>query len=266
MNRFTDLFGAPRPIIGVIHLPALPGSSASPGLGEVLKRALTDLAALEGGGVHGVLVSNDGDEPRRMKAGAETISALTRVAHEIVHASNGVKVGVQVLLNDPDASVAVAHMAGAAFIRTDFFVDPMQRPEYGAIEIATKRLVEYRASLGARDVLILADVQVKYAQMIDPRPLAESAAEAAECAADAIVVTGSVTGEAPVWTSVREAKQGAGRCPVLVGSGLDLSDAADLLRTADGAIVGTSLKTGAYVDAGKVRALMTAVGALDSLP
>ncbi|MDP6604827.1 MAG: BtpA/SgcQ family protein [Dehalococcoidia bacterium] len=266
MNRFADLFSAPRPIIGVIHLPALPGSTGSPGLGEVLKRALTDLAALEGGGVHGVLVSNDGDQPRRLKAGADTISALTRVAHEIVLASNGVKVGVQVLLNDPEASVAVAQMAGASFIRTDFFVDAMQRPEYGPIEIAPQQLVEYRAGIGAGDLLILADVQVKYAQMIDPRPLADSAAQAVECAADAIVVTGSVTGEAPAWASLREAKQGAGHCPVLVGSGLDLSNAADLLRTADGAIVGTSLKTGAYVDAGKVRALMAAVSALDSRP
>jgi uncharacterized protein len=43
---------------------------------------------------------------------------------------------------------------------------------------------------------------------------------------------------------------------VLIGSGLDAANAASLLAVADGAIVGTSLKTGEYVDAGKVAALV----------
>ena len=260
--RFTDLFRAPKPIIGVIHLPALPGSGHSPGLGEILKKALRDFSALEHGGVQGVLVVNDADEPRRLKAGPETISTMTRVTRELVLASGGPTIGAQILLNDPEASLAVAHMAGASFIRTDYFVDSMERSEYGPIEIDPKRLVEYRASLGARDVLILADIQVKYARMIVRRPLAESAAQATDCSADAIIVTGSVTGEAPPTSSVGEAKRAAGHCPVLVGSGLDASNAAELLRAADGAIVGTSLKTGPYVDAARVAELMAVVHGL----
>ncbi len=256
MTRFSDLFLAPTPIIGVIHLPALPGSGNSPGLGEILKKAHRDFSAFEHGGVDGVLVVNDEDEPRRLKAGPETVSTLTRVTRELVLASSGPNIGAQILLNDPEASLATAHMAGASFIRTDYFVDPMERPEFGPMEINSGRLLEYRASIGARDVLILADIQVKYAQMIDTRPLAESAAQATECAADAIIVTGSVTGEPPPVAAIVEAKQGAGHCPVLVGSGLDASNAAELLRAADGAIVGTSLRNGAYVDASKVGELM----------
>ena len=264
MTRFTDRFPAPKPIIGVIHLPALPGSGNSPGLGEILKKALRDFSALEHGGIHGVLVVNDEDEPRRLKAGPETISTLTRVTRELVLASSGPTIGAQILLNDPEASLATAHMAGASFIRTDYFVDPMERPEFGPMEIDPQRLLEYRASIGARDVLILADIQVKYAQMIDTRPLAESATQATDCAADAIIVTGAVTGEPPPAAAVVEAKRGAGHCPVLIGSGLDASNAAELLRAADGAIVGTSLKSGAYVDASKVGALMGIVRGLGS--
>ncbi|HTL11021.1 MAG TPA: BtpA/SgcQ family protein, partial [Bdellovibrionota bacterium] len=56
-------------------------------------------------------------------------------------------------------------------------------------------------------------------------------------------------------------KAGAGDVPVWLGSGLDETNARELMSLADGAIVGTSLKTGAYIDADKVRRLMAAVSA-----
>ena len=90
------------------------------------------------------------------------------------------------------------------------------------------------------------------------RSLAESARLAREHRADAIVVTGSVTGDPPRPEDVAQAKAGAVDCPVLIGSGLDAANAASLLSLADGAIVGTSLKTGDHVDAGKVAALVAA--------
>ena len=78
---------------------------------------------------------------------------MTRVAGEVVHASTGSRIGIQLLLNDPEASLAVARMAGASFIRTDYFVDPMARPEYGPRAIDSSGLIEYRARIGARDVV-----------------------------------------------------------------------------------------------------------------
>ena len=61
--------------------------------------------------------------------------------------------------------------------------------------------------------------------------------------------------------SLREAKAGAADCPVLIGSGLDPENASALMSLADGAIVGTSLKTGAWVDARKVKNLVAAARA-----
>ena len=52
--RFYDLFGADKPIIGVIHLPALPGHPDSPGLDRVIGKALKDLNALEASGARHV--------------------------------------------------------------------------------------------------------------------------------------------------------------------------------------------------------------------
>lgn len=261
-NLFRELFDAPKPLIGVIHLPPLPGYPESPGIEVVVRKALTDLEALELGPVDGVLVENENDKPHRVEAARETIAAMTRVTRALVQRSRHAVVGVEILLNDPEASLAVAIASGARFIRTDYFVDPMERPEHGGrMRIDPKAVLDYRRRLGAEAVAIFADIQVKYARMLVERSLSESARLAAEAGADAIVVTGGVTGEPPERIDVGLARSGAGDIPVLIGSGLDASNAAGLLRVAHGAIVGTALKRGEHVDGEKVRALLRAARA-----
>jgi hypothetical protein len=191
-----------------------------------------------------------------VEAARETIAAMTRVTRELVARSSKTKVGAEILLNDPEASLAVASMSGAAFIRTDYFVDPMERPEHGgAMRIDPEALLTYRRDIGASNVLVLADVQVKYARMLVERSLEESARLAREHGADAVVVSGAATGQAPAVADVERAKRGAGKVPVLVGSGVDLENARALLAVADGAIVGTSLMHQGAIDARKVEAL-----------
>jgi uncharacterized protein len=254
-SRFADLFRSTRPIIGVIHLPPLPGFAASPGIDGVLEKALADQRALEAGGAHGVLVENEEDHPHEVVAGPATIAHMTRVTATLVaHAS--VPVGIEILLNDPRASLAVAAASGARFIRTDYFVDRMERPEYGEMLIDPDGVLAFRRRLGADHILVIADIQVKYARMLERRPLADSARIARVHGADAIVVTGTATGLAPLPAEIRDARNGAPDCPVLIGSGLDAGNTGTLLPFADGAIVGTSLKSGNHVDVHKVQVLV----------
>jgi uncharacterized protein len=255
-GRFADLFRSAKPIIGVIHLPPLPGFAGSPGVDGLLEKALADQRALEAGGVDAVLVENEEDHPHEIEASPSTIAHMTRVTSALVSRAS-VPVGVEILLNDPNASIAVAAASGARFIRTDYFVDRMERPEYGEMRIDPAAVLALRRRLQAEQILVFADVQVKYARMLEPRPLARSAALARDRGADAVVVTGSATGQAPDINGLREASAGASGCPVLIGSGLDVEHAA-LLVAAAGAIVGTSLKTGDRVDVAKVRALVAA--------
>jgi membrane complex biogenesis BtpA family protein len=241
MAAFRERFRTARPLIGVIHLPALPGYPDSAGLAAVVAHALAELAAYRVGGLDGVLVENEHDWPHRVEAARETVAVMTTVTHALVAAADRFPVGVEILLNDPEASLAVAHASGAGFIRTDYFADEMSRPEHGVMRIAPAEVMAYRDRIGAQRVLILADIQVKYAQMLAPRTLGESAREACELGADAIVVTGTRTGEPPAPEDVLAAREGSGDCPVLVGSGLAPENARALLEVADGAIVGTSL-------------------------
>lgn len=259
-ERFRNLFPQPKPIIGVIHLPPLPGYQTSPGIDSILAKARADLEAIESGPLAGVLVENEQDRPHRIRAERETIAVMTRVTRELVSRSRSAVVGAEILLNDPEASLAVARAAGASFIRTDYFVDPMEREEHGGrMHIDPEGLLRYRKTIGADDVLIFADIQVKYARMLVERTLTESARLAREKAADAIVVTGRITGDPPHVEEIRAAKEGADGTPVLVGSGLDTTNARELLTVADGAIVGTSLKTGDGIDPAKVKTLLEAI-------
>ena len=198
MGAFSAMFPATVPMIGVIHLPPLPGFAGSPGTDRLVQRALADAQVLAEAGADGVLVENEYDRPHEVASSARTVAVVTRIVTEVVRTVTRVPIGVELLLNDPCASIAVARASGASFIRTDYFVDRMSRPEHGgAMAIDPVGLLRYRESLGADHVLILADVQVKYAVMLEPRPVGASARDAHVHGADAVVVTGSRTGSEP---------------------------------------------------------------------
>lgn len=241
MSRFEALFSRSKPLIGMVALTPSPGYPSFTTIDAMVGCALADLEALESGGVDAVLVENDFDQPHTLIAGAEVIASMTRVTREVVRQAR-VPVGVEVLLNDWRASLSVAAAAGARFIRLDFFVDRV-RSKLGVIEPEPTAILDYRTQIKADDILIFADLQVKYSTPVDgPKPIGQSAREAAAAGADAVIVTGSETGIGPSVADLRAARSGG--VPVLIGSGLSPSNVAELAPEADGFIVGTSLRSG----------------------
>jgi hypothetical protein len=261
-NRFSALFATPKPLIGMIALRPSPGYPAFTSIDATIDAALADLDALQEGGVDAVLVENDFDQPHTLIAGAEVVTAMTRVTREVVSRAQ-VPVGVEVLLNDWRASLAVAAATGARFIRLDFFVDRV-RSKLGVIEPEPEAVIACRRAIRADAVLIFADLQVKYSTLADgPKPIEQSAREAAAAGADAVIITGSETGIGPSVADLRSARDGG--VPVLIGSGLSPANAAELAPNADGYIVGTSLRSGReatdHVVAARVAALVRAIQA-----
>lgn len=262
MIRFTELFASPKPVIGVVHLPPLPGFDGHPGMAAVIAHALADLRVLMAQKVDGVLIENEYDRPHQVSATPAVAAAMTEVMHAVVAASRDIVVGCEFLLNDPRSSLIVAAETGGRFIRSDYFVDRMSRPAYGEFTIDPEGLVAFRDG-AAPEVLILADIQVKYATMIEKRTLADSAKLAAMHRADAVVVTGNATGDAPSVASLCEAADGiaASGCeiPLLIGSGLNPRNAALLLGACDGAIVGTALMRDRKISADETARIMAEV-------
>jgi uncharacterized protein len=225
----------------MISLPPLPGFPGFRSIDHLIAVALADLDTLQAGGASGALVENDFDQPHTLVVGPEIIAAMTRVTREVA-ARALIPVGVQVLLNDWRASLAIAAASGAQFVRLDFFVDRV-RIKAGLVEPEPAQVAAYRAQIGAEHVALLTDLQVKYSTLEDgPKPLAQSAREAAQYGAAALIVTGPETAIGPQRDDLLAA-QSAG-LPVLIGSGLTPSNADALMPHADGAIVGTYLRSG----------------------
>lgn len=246
-------------IIGMIHLPPLPGYRKHPGMDEVIKHALNSLQILQTGGVDAVLVENEYDHPHQIKAGPEIIAGMSKVVSEIVKMSK-IPVGVEVLLNDPKASLAIAKVCGAKFIRTDYFVDKMWRKEYGEMEINPKALIAFKNKIKANDVKIFADVQVKYAKLLEKgKTIKQSVRQAIKAGADGVIVTGKISGQSPDLADLQEAKPSAGNFPVYVGSGFSVDNAGQLLKFCNGAIVGTSIKKNGIVNLRKIKELIQVV-------
>ena len=243
-------------IIGMIHLPATLAYDSWAGLEHFIKKAKKDLITLENAGFDGALIENDADHPCQIYGFADVVAPMSIVAHELKKDSK-IKLGIEVLLNDPKASLAIAKTCNLDFIRTDYFVDKMKRENYGEFEINAPDLLNYRHKIKADDVKIYADLQVKYATLIDKnKSIATSAKEAIKAGADGIIITGTKTGEKPLIDDLKIVKKILKHTSVFIGSGLSIDNAEELMVFADGAIVGTSIKTGEYVDINKAKNLM----------
>jgi len=242
---------ARRAIFGMVHLRALPGAPLFKSMSDVLELALHDANALAAGGCDGFVIENFGDRPfTRGRVEAETIAAMTRVITEIVREVR-LPFGVNVLRNDALSAVAIAAATGAAFIRVNIHTGAAVTDQ-GIIEGDAYATLRKRAAL-APDVLIFADHLVKHAT-----PMGEASAKDLRLRglADAIIVTGTETGAAADPSRLRELREMVD-APLLIGSGLTAENAEEF-ADADGAIVGTSIKTDGRVDAAKVEAVVRA--------
>jgi len=196
-GRMHDsLWGDKTPIVGVVHLPPLPGSPRWGGsIDELISIAAEDAGRLVDGGLDGVLVENFGDAPFFPgTVPPETLAAMAVVVKEIAGASS-VPVGVNILRNDAAGAVAVATAAGAVFARVNVHTGSMFTDQ-GFIQGEAHRTLRMRSALGTQ-VAILADVLVKHASPPAGATL-ESAARDTwfRGLADGVILTGTETGSA----------------------------------------------------------------------
>jgi len=250
---------ARRPLLlGMVHLPALPGAPAwSPparpdrsGLPAWAAAAVKDAKALSAAGFDAVLIENFGDAPFfKQRVPAETIAALSLAATAVRQAlPTRIAVGVNVLRNDAHAALAVAAAAGLDCIRVNV-LSGAAVTDQGLIEGEAAEVLRLKAAI-APHVRILADVRVKHARPLVERPLEEEVGDlVARAGADFVIVSGERTGAGVDATELAAVRRAAGDTPVLIGSGATTSNIADLLRVCDGAIVGTSLKRGGVTTA-----------------
>ena len=260
----NDLFANPKPIIGVIHVGALPGAPANnQTMAEITAQAVREAAIYRDCGVDGVIIENMHDTPYlRGSVGPEIVAAMAVVGHAVKTESR-LPTGLQILAGANIEAMAVAHAANLDFIRAEGFAFAHVADE-GLIQSSAAELLRYRKMIGADRIQVWADVKKKHSSHAITADIGLGAtAEAVEfMRGDAVIVTGSVTGEAPKIADVQEAKAHC-RAPVLLGSGVDADNIADFYQAADGFIIGSYFKVDGHwanpVEPERVRRLMTQI-------
>ncbi len=251
-------------VIGMLHLPALPGSPQSLlSLPEIRDHVLHDAERLAKGGVDGLMMENFGDIPfYPNRVPASVVAHMTALACD-VHAQIDLPLGINVLRNDGRSALAVAHASDATFIRVNVLCGA-RVADQGLIQGIAHELLRERSMLGANAIKIFADVDVKHSA-----PLAERSLDAEvddlikRGLADAIVVSGAGTGKATDPGKARRVKSAAPDSAVFIGSGITAETIGEFAAAADGFIVGTALKGGGVatnpVDLDRVKNLMSQI-------
>jgi membrane complex biogenesis BtpA family protein len=230
-------------VIGMVHCLPLPGTYGYGGCcGEIYAQAVYDAKTLEHCGVDAVKVENMGDAPFAEKLDKAQAAALTVAAAKVRDAVK-IPVGVDAAFNDYETSISIAYAANCRFVRIPVFVDTVEFYG-GVITPCARECVNFRKSLGAKDIMVLADIQVKHTNMLLPHVSIErSAKDAASCFADALIVTGSAIAEETPLETISRVKKVV-NIPVIAGSGVTAANISEQLNIADGAIIGSSLKAG----------------------
>jgi membrane complex biogenesis BtpA family protein len=240
-----ELFIEGKPLVGVIHVGALPGTPRSrAGVEELTESAAREAALYRDGGADALMVENMHDVPYlRGSVGPEIVAAMTVVARA-VKSESGLPAGVQILAGANAEAVAVAHSAGLDYVRVEAYTFAHVADE-GIIESSAAELLRFRRRIGAERVRVWADVKKKHAShaITADVSIKETAAAVEFMLGDAVIVSGGATGEPPSAEDVREAKSGC-RLPVLLGSGVTAENVSEFYEDADGFIVGSYFKEG----------------------
>jgi uncharacterized protein len=262
MNSLADLFGVSKPVIAMLHLPGLPGRplhDVAGGPDAILDPVARDLEVLQEAGVDGVLFCNEKDYPYQLKVGTEVATAMAATVGRL-RSRIDVPFGVN-LLWDPMATLAVARATGARFIRE--VLTGVYESDQGIIAPAIGDIAAYRTAIGASDVLLFDNVAPEFASALGTRTVADRAKGAEFVGMDAILISGWAAGSPMAMGDLVAAKEATTHTPVLANTGVRAERVAEIMKVADGCIVGSSLKVDGVtwnpVDPARARAFMAAV-------
>lgn len=217
MNTVLDY--TKKPIIAMLHLM---GNSRD----DIHERMVRETNIYFDNGVDAVMVEN------YFGGAGDCEEALRWLARSFPDRQYGVNI-----LGDYKLAFRMAREYGAKFVQIDSVcghLPPKQDKEYAE---------ELAANSDGRTFDILGGLRFKYQPVLSGRSLEEDARLAAmRC--EAVVTTGSGTGEDSPTEKLIEFKRVLGATPLIVGAGVTADTVAEKLQYADGVIIGSWLKDG----------------------
>lgn len=250
-------------IVAALHLPDLSVARAT-SMAFLEDYVLANARVFAEAGVPALMLQ---DQTRQLGPAAAVTTAVTAVLGRLIRKEfPGMELGIIVQAHDAEGPIAIAHAAGASFVRLKVFVGAamtMEGPRNG-LAVAART---YRHDLRRDDIAILADVFDRTSVPMIDVPPEEAAQAAVKLGAAGLILTGATFAES--LERVRKAKASGIHRPILIGGSVTDGNVAQALAIADGAVVSTSLmRDGAAQDellrwdADKTRRFMDQVRAL----
>ena len=185
-------------------------------------------------------------DPARLASFAIIVKAVKDHSHKDFH------VGVQILWNALEASLAVAKTCGGVFVRSNALVGSTMTAA-GVAESDPISLTEYRNKIDAHDVSLLAEIESMHFSWLNGKPLVDVAAEAIRVGTNGVEIAHPE--EDVCLSMISQLKDKYPELPVIVGGHTNHENAARILAKADGALVGSCFEPqgwGSNVDESKV--------------
>ena len=266
MKHFK-LFNIQKPVVGVIHVSALPGTPNYKGsVKQIIDQAKTEAHIYKENGIDAIVIENMHDIPYLKRVvGPEITSLMSVIGYEVKNLTN-LPCGIQILAGANKDAIAATHSAGLDFVRAEGFVFAHVADE-GIIESDAGELLRYRKQIGAENILIFTDIKKKHSShsITADVDIIETAKAAHFFLSDGIIITGPSTGYEADIDEVKKVKDES-KIPIIIGSGISTENIKKFLPAADAFIVGSSLKIKGIwkneVDAERVKEFMQTVNLL----
>lgn len=263
MGWITDVFHTKKPIVAMCHLQALPGDpayDAEAGLDHVIEAARRDLKALTEGGVDAVMFSNEFSLPYLTEVEPITYVTMARIIGEL-RGDIKLPYGVNVLW-DPTASIDLAVATDAQFVREIF--SGVYASDFGLWNTNVGKVARHRARVGGAHVRLLYNIVPEAAVYLGDRKITDIAKSTVfNNRPDALCVSGLTAGTETDSATLKLVKDAVPDTPVFANTGVRVSNVAEQLAIADGAVTATTFKRdGEFyneVDVNRVREFMNAV-------
>lgn len=242
MEKFKSVFKEIKPIIGMIHVKALPGTpknSLPPS--EIITAALDEADIYKKAGINAIMIENMHDIPYLKGTVGHEISSIMTLIGYLIKQRTKLPVGIQLLAGANVEALAAAYSAGLDFVRVEGFVYAHVADE-GIIEAQAGELMRYRKKISATNIPIFTDIKKKHSShaLTQDVTLLDTAKAAQFFMSDGVIITGSHTGEP---ASIEELKSlNTLKLPILIGSGLSMENVADYYPLCDAMIVGSYFK------------------------
>jgi uncharacterized protein len=259
-----NLFNLHKPIIGMIHVEALPGTPKYAGsVKTIIEKAKSEASTYCSCGIEALMIENMHDVPYLNRVvGPEVTSLMSLILYEIKKTYN-VPLGIQILAGANKEALSAAHAAGADFIRAEGFVFAHVADE-GTFNSDAGEILRYRKQIGAEKILVFTDIKKKHSShsITADTNIVETAKAAEFFLSDGVIITGSATGREPSLEEIKEVKNKVG-IPVLAGSGITEKNVTEYLEYCDALIAGSYFKKdGCWsnpIDSERVKAFMKKV-------